>query len=194
MNQFERICKTENAQNVIQHITPFEQPILDFVLYDERNGHYKIGFIESYDYEQAFMIESKSEKTLIRYEEITYQTAEEYELLEDCIEGYILHCLCNDEEVVFMSIDMHIFIWMYIDGHLNVIDPFQEKGIINYLTFCLETGITRRLIETYGRTLFPDLFSLYLHKQDTISAIMENSIRFYELSERKEHYGQQKIY
>lgn len=190
MNQFERIWKTEEAQNIIQNIELLELPVLDFVLYSQETKKIKIGFTESYDYEQAFLIESELEKTLKRYEDVQYQTVEENELLEDCIEGFILHCLCNDEEIVFMSIEMHVFIWSYIDGHLNVIDHFLEKGIITYLVFCLQTGVTRRLIETYGRTLFPDLFSLYLTKQDMISAVIENSLRFYELSERKEHYGQ----
>ena len=81
------------------------------------------------------------------------------------------------------------FFCPFIDEHLECDDSLIRKGIIKYLDFCIETGITRRLMETHGKTLFPDLFSIYMDKHETIITILKNTLQLTQLLECEENYG-----
>lgn len=189
MNQFDRIWRTEIAQTHIDDNVFFDDPELDFVLGTEEDSRCIIGVKDNHDFEQRFLFKPNSNKPLKRYEDIHYKSKVRRELYDECAEGYILSCLCGDFEVVYMSFDMHVLIWSFIDGHLDVDDFLLHKGIVKYLEFCIETGVTRRLLETYGKTLFPDLFSIYMKKEDTIIAILENTLQLERMLDLEEMYG-----
>ena len=191
MNQFDRIWRTEIAQTHIDDNVIFDDPELDFVLGTENDSRVIIGVKDNHDFEQRFIFKPNSNKSIKRYENIRYKSKIRREFYDECAEGYILSCLCGDYEAIFMSLDMHILMWSFIDGHLDVDNSLIYKGIIKYLEFCVETGITRRLLETHGKTLFPDLFSIYMQKHDTITAILKNTLKLEQLLECDKIYGYQ---
>lgn len=189
MNQFDRIWRTEFAQTHIDDNVFFYDPELDFVLVTETDSRCIIGVIDNHDYDERFIFKPNSHKALKRYEDIHYKSKMRRELYEECVEGYIISCLCGNYEPAYMSLDMHVLIWAFIDGHLECDDSLIRKGIIKYLDFCIETGITRRLMETHGKTLFPDLFSIYMDKHKTIITILKNTLQLTQLLECEENYG-----
>lgn len=85
-------------------------------------------------------------------------------MYDECIECYILSCLCSDYEMVFMDIYMHVWMWMFIDSFINDVDFMLKDGVRKYLKFCQKTGITVKALEIYGQTLLPDLYETFLEE------------------------------
>ena len=159
MNDIEQLGYKLNAINEVDKELFFDDLKLDFVLVTQSDGRYIIGVNDD---ELGYLFKPYAKRKIKRYADIRFKSEARKTFYEECIECYILSCLCGKYELVSMSIDMHINIWSFINDYIDDVDFMLEKGVRKYLNFCKETGINRRLLETYGGIYVDDLFQVFL--------------------------------
>lgn len=179
MNQYEQIKKTKIAEEALDTELYFENPALDFVLATNDDARYIIGVNDHRN--GKFIYKPFSCNPVKCYEDIHYKSRERRELYDECVEGYVLSCLCGEYELAYMNINLHADIWMFIDSFIDEIDYMLKDGVEKYLKFCLENGITRKVLEIYGETLLPDLYDVFLEKQEEIHIIKGKALNINEV-------------
>ena len=64
-------------------------------------------------------------------------------------------------KIIYMSIDFHIELWGFIDNYYHSIDIFDD-GLIYYMSFCYEIGLTSTFLSHYSCGYFPDFIHDFL--------------------------------
>lgn len=150
----------ENVINEIENSNLYEYPLLDFILVKEINGkyYYAVGISEKTDPSKAYLFRPKARARSIPVQNIRYDKQKYREMFDECVEGYVLQQLNKGYRIVYISIAFHIAVWEFMDTYYDNIDYFSD-GIIEYLDFCYETGISSTLLSHYSGAPFPD----YIH-------------------------------
>lgn len=80
-------------------------------------------------------------------EEDSIQYKRKYrELFDECIEGYILLMLEKGYNILWMGMELHYYMWDFIDFFIDVMDEIPT-GISTYVHYCKNNGITKEIIE-----------------------------------------------
>lgn len=159
MNQYNQIRKTRNAREEVNYEIFFDNPELDFVMATDDDSKYIVGVMDNGD---GYIYKPYAYRPIEAYNCIHFRSKARRELYDECIECYVLSCLCGDYELAYMDIHFHVLLWEFIDSYIHEIDYMLKDGVKKYLKFCKETGITQKVLETYGETLLPDLYDIFL--------------------------------
>lgn len=152
-----RIYMKEQVVDIVENTHFFVNPKIDFILSKEINNKetFIIGVTENNNLDERFIIRSNKKKKIINSADINYKTD-----LDECIEGYIIFCLCNGYEVKYVSLFMHIDIWNYLETYLGELNTVIN-GVRKYLYFCERIGLTVALINYYSDTVHQDMYGIY---------------------------------
>ena len=82
------------------------------------------------------------------------------------MKGYVLDYMRNGYELAFMSINMHLKIWIFIDAYIDEIEYMLQDTVDSYLEFCKQTGVSHLTLNTYGQTLVNDLHYVFSSRDD----------------------------
>lgn len=95
------------------------------------------------------------------------------ELFDEGIEGFIFENLDNGYEPVYMSLDIHADLWMFLDDYINETDYFLN-GVYSYMNFCLKTGISHKLLFSHFQYIFEDLIRVFYYQNYWEYRILSN--------------------
>ncbi|MGN1181632.1 MAG: hypothetical protein ACI4SR_01405 [Faecalibacillus sp.] len=142
----ESIRLFEQAEVLISKEELFEEPEITFVIIKKTKRKNKF-IIGVRDQGSELIYHAYGKKNIYNDEQIRYK--EEYELLgiKKCIEGYILTCLHDGCEIVYMDLSWHGYMWDFIADYIDDVMNFMKKGVYSYLFFCNITGISCDLLE-----------------------------------------------
>ena len=182
MNTKERIYHKTKAAHMVQELDDFDQPVIDFILFKENEGKgkYIIGLHEVDDTEHFYIFKPHGSKILKPEEDIHYKHTIEKEYFEECKEGYILFCMQDGYQLIYMVLSLHISMWEFIDCYIYHIDRI-ETGVKKYLTYCEEAGISKRLLEHFGDTVLEDLTEIFRNKE-LLHVLLSQDVGAYRLS------------
>lgn len=153
----------ENVINKIYDSKLYQYPHIDFVLIKEINGkdYYIAGVSDKINPAKAYLFRPKARATSIPIQSVRYDKKKYRYLFDECIEGYVLQQMQKGYKIVYMSIAFHITIWKFIEDYYHSIAYFGD-GLIYYLTFCYEIGISSTLLSHYSCEQFSDLIHDFL--------------------------------
>ena len=158
-----RIEHLENVLSEINHSKLYEYPHVDFILAKEINGkyYYTAGVSDKTDPSKAYLFRPKARARTIPLQNIRYDKQKYRELFDECVEGYVLQQLIKGYKIVYISIAFHIKLWGFIDNYYHSIDIF-DVGLIYYMSFCYEIGLTSTFLSHYSCGYFPDFIHDFL--------------------------------
>lgn len=178
----------DNVINEILYSNLYPHPHIEFILVKEINGKdcYTVGISDKLDPARAYLFRPKAKTKSIPMQNVRYENPKYREIFDECIEGYVLQQIQKGYEIVFMSIAFHIAVWEFIDIYYLNIEWFGN-GIIKYLKFCHETGISSTLLSHYAYTEFPDFIHAFLDEisyesaHDLINKILIDNMEIMQL-------------
>ena len=158
--------RTEHLENIINEIFAsklYEHPHIDFILVKKINGkdYYAAGVSDKINPHEAFLFRPKARSKSIPIQNIRYDKQKCRDLFDECIEGYVLQQMQKGYKIIYMSVDFHIELWGFIDNRYHSIDIFDD-GLIYYMSFCYEIGITSTFLSYYSCGYFPDFIHDFL--------------------------------
>ena len=150
-----------NCCNCFKHL--YEYPHIDFILVKEINGkdYYAAGVSDQINPDESFLFRPKARSKSIPIQNIRYDKQKYRELFDECVEGYVLQQLNKGYKIVYISIAFHIKLWGFIDNYYHSIDIF-DVGLIYYMSFCYEIGLTSTFLSHYSCGYFPDFIHDFL--------------------------------
>lgn len=158
--------RTEHLENIINEIFAsklYEHPHIDFILVKKINGkdYYAAGVSDKINPHEAFLFRPKARSKSIPIQNIRYDKQKCRDLFDECIEGYVLQQMQKGYKIIYMSIGFHITLWEFIDNFYHSIEYFDD-GLIYYMSFCYEIGLTSTFLSHYSCGYFPDFIHDFL--------------------------------
>lgn len=120
---------------------------------------------------KEFIFYPYGQKQIIEIDCIHYQSEYVSFNIRKCIEGYILFCLNNGYELIYMDLIKHTIMWNFIADYVDAVMNFLKNGVYHYLMFCNINGINHSLLEHYGQQKVNDI----------VFMLIENSFDAYDL-------------
>lgn len=170
MELMENIKLFEQAKSLIDKEELFDEPDITFVLVKKTKRKNKL-IIGIRDHGEELIYHAYGKKNIFTHEQIRYK--EEYELLGivECIEGYILFCLQDGCELVYMDLLWHGHMWDFIADYIDDAMNYMKNGVYSYLLICNITGISCDLLEYHNHREITDIAFM----------LVENSYNDYDL-------------
>ena len=158
-----RVEHLENILNEIENSNLYEYPHIDFILVKEINGkdYYAAGVSDKINPHEAFLFRPKARSKSIPIQNIRYDKQKCRDLFDECIEGYVLQQMQKGYKIIYMSIGFHITLWEFIDNFYHSSEYFDD-GLIYYMSFCYEIGLTSTFLSHYSCGYFPDFIHDFL--------------------------------
>lgn len=152
----ESIQLFEQAKELVSKEELFDEPEITFVMMKKTKRKNKL-MIGVRDHGEELIYHAYGKKNIYTNEQIRYK--EEYELLgiKECIEGYILFCLQDGCELIYMDLSWHSYMWDFIADYVDDVMNYMKKGVYSYLLFCNITGISSDLLEYHSHREITDI-------------------------------------
>lgn len=160
MNIDERKAVNKRAEKMAKSCTKINDSELAFVLKNNAN-QYIIGIhdLAPTNEEEDYVYFSNSHKLMSVHEMFDRQPSDLN--LENCPELEIILRLNNGYEITYMTLDLHVMMWDYIDTYISCFDKYM-MGLKKYLTFAKETGINIELLNETSDIPINDLYTIFL--------------------------------
>lgn len=159
MKLIDKINLLKKAEMLVSEDLYFEIPVIEFVLISKDKKRFIIG-VNDLAKDERFIYKPHLNYKVTSYDEIEYRYKDCINIFHECIEGYILSCLNGSYEPLMIDINRHVELWIFIDDYIYEID-ILNNGLRKYLKHCYESGITNKLLESYGLSVINDLFSVF---------------------------------